>query len=118
MSKLDVEKLKVIAEGMGYEKVVIAKDTKPHKVFKYLDDKSPTQFRRDEYNPENNPAQLVEIIEKLKIHSWWNNEEKIWKATIKLKFNYMGLGKTINEAVLQAAYEVFKVDNDIHKGNQ
>ncbi len=106
MKPEDLEKL---AEYMGYEKVVIAKDTKPHKVFKYLDDKSPTQFRRDEYNPLNNAEQCLELMEKLKIAAhFWNGTWRACEYSVQAGIGIESEGKSVNEAITLTAIAAIK----------
>lgn len=107
---MEVERLKVIAEGMGHISLSIW-DSKV-----WTRDKEEI-IRPVEYDPENNPAQLLEIIEYLLSLNYliFKNDKKY--AVTQIGDLYKS-EKTLSEAVLQAAYEVFKVNNDKGKGNQ
>jgi len=104
---MEPEKLKIIAEGMGYERVVIAKDCNPPKVMKLR--VRLVGFERDEYNPLTNNDQMVKIMEKCKICVMPHDIEVFWEAYLGYKGKiYEANGKTINEAVCNAAYEHYK----------
>ena len=95
------EQLKVIAEGMGYH-------------FDCINDGVvlvSTNVNLWEYNPITNNDQCMEIMEKL--HTWvtWPFHKHSCEILIsKEGKSYIGKGKTINEAVCNAAYEYFKED--------
>jgi len=103
------EQLKVIAEGMGY-KSKVTPSRRSIKTYPY--NYCPKLERWKLYNPLTNNDQMVEIMEKLKVKTWWNEDEKLRKAFIPSANNDIetgfGFGKTINEAVCNAAYEYFK----------
>jgi len=103
---MEPDKLKLIAEGMGYERVVIAKDCNPPKVMKLK--VRLVGFERDEYSPLTNNNQMVEIINKTHPSIDWIDDD-LWQVIIhKKSVTYEGWGKTINEAVCNAAYEHYK----------
>jgi len=104
---MDTEKLKVIAEGMGYEIHSIHDDI----VFTIH-----AGFRVNgfPYQPDTtNNDQMVEIMERLKISASFRLVEKDWLTSTWGDSAQVGIiratGKTINEAVCNAAYEYFKV---------
>lgn len=102
---MNIEKLKVIAEGMGYEAYNIPRDD-----LVYYDVETELHPETIVYDPENNPAQLLGIIEKLLIDSHEIKLERIGEY-IHLDDDSKEIykqGKTLSEAVLQAAYEVMK----------
>lgn len=97
---MNPEHLKKIAEFLGYEEVRINSDGKTHgypKSFCY----------RVTFDPLNSAGQLLDIIEKLNIKTWWNEEEKLRKAFVPSQNKSIntgfGFGKTIQEAVMNAA---------------
>lgn len=102
---MEIERLKVIAGGMGYETAKTF-DFIPKKDVVYIGDCSSTHLGSNchQYDPENNPAQLLEIIEKTKIDL--RPILDFWAATARNGDTCRG--ETLSEAVLQAAYEVFK----------
>ena len=103
---MEVEQLKVIAKGMG--KVVSIKQPKD-KTDRPPYVKLHGVFNQD-YDPENNPAQLLEIIEKLLKGdieiAGVDDEIRIYPKEYPEKQYVMG--ETLFEAVLQAAYEAMK----------
>jgi len=99
---MNPEQLKVIAEGMGYEVVVI----RDHVWYDY-DEYDLTKAKV--YYPLTNNDQMVEIMEKLARTN--SLEIKITlgcNPLITYDFTNYYAGKTINEAVCNAAYEYFK----------
>ena len=102
---MEAEQLKVIAEGMGYEirssKTSMSEDRLM--VWNGFDIST-----RQKYNPLTNNDQMVEIINELKIDTeyWYRLDE--WSA--EPRGGASRRGKTINEAVCNAAYEYFKED--------
>jgi len=105
---MNAEKLKVIAEGIGYESVVIAKDCTPHKVMKHAEGTMGTLCRRDDYNPLTDNDQMVEIMERLKISLHFDESDR-WYICINGS-SVAGFSDSINEGVCNAAYEYFKGD--------
>jgi len=92
-------KLKVIAEGMGYEAEIRDKDfTYEHVV---IAGNSHVGIKWLKYNPLTNNDQMVEIIERLCPELYYDVGE--WYCTYE-DDTYV-YGKTINEAVCNAAYE-------------
>jgi len=99
---MKAEQLKVIAEGMGYE---VAYINTIGAVF--IHGKLPSR-----YNPLTNNDQMVEIIEKLARDD--SLEIKITigcKPLVTYNFADYYIGKTINEAVCNAAYEYFNKES-------
>ena len=92
---MKAEKLKVIAEGMGYKIAYIVND------WVMCEAMGGMIFN---YTPHlTNNDQLVEIMEKLGLDVIY--DQGIWKSG-RDTANYYG--KTISEAVCNAAYEYFK----------
>lgn len=116
MSGLKPEQLKIIAEGMGYETRIYdgaslqfqGQLQVSHKVL----DEDPDSEYYNWYRPDTtNNDQMVKIMDMLLIKGW------VVKHFHSLDYvmEYQGTGypipiqgKTINEAVCNAAYEVFK----------
>jgi len=102
---MNAEKLKIIAIGMGYEAAI----TESCDRVCYREKGNTLWF---DYSPDTtNNDQMVEIMERLKIavHFW--NEE--WCANRYTEIDGIekgSIGKTINEAVCNAAYEYFESD--------
>lgn len=95
------DKLRVIAEGMGYIIIDTHAANFPDSVF------IETSLGDDVYDPITNNDQMVEIMERLKIDVE-HHGDKI-KAWVNIKdSNRAFWGKTINEAVCNAAYEYLK----------
>jgi len=102
---METKKLKVIAEGMGYKTAHI------HKGRLFYDGSFDMPI---EYEPDTtNNDQMVEIMEKFE----WIGFERpmghgfvICEYRVSLMDDYAktAKGKTINEAVCNAAYEYFK----------
>jgi len=96
------EKLKVIAKKMGYEYVRINLD-------KDVQGYPKNGFHRIIYNPLANNDQMVEIIDKLVLQAFsginitFTNRYRV----IDKNLCVLGEGKTINEAVCNAAYVYF-----------
>jgi len=97
---MNPEQLKVIAEGMGYK-------------CEYNSADAPMIFIHDiwmVYFPILNNDQMVEIMEKfdgdIEIHK---TSPSLIEVALHVQFTktYYGRGKTINEAVCNAAYEYF-----------
>jgi len=71
-------------------------------------------FERDEYNPLTNNDQMVEIMEKLLRKGYgvcvngWGNKILFEYQILDCENNVVAEGKTINEAVCNAAYEHYK----------
>jgi len=102
---MEIEQLKVIAEGMGIE----VEDTTMLGLT-VVKSNSAT-YLRHAYNPIKNNDQMVEIMEKLKLHTWWFEKDKLWKSVRDSDLytpTFIGLGKTIREAVCNTAHEYFK----------
>ena len=111
---MEPEKLKVIAEGMP--------DGRPVEIDEdgcvwYVNYPPTTTVGSGykvfavQYNPLTNNDQCMEIMEKL--HTWvtWPFHKHSCEILIsKEGKSYIGKGKTINEAVCNAAYEYFKED--------
>ena len=95
---MNTEKLKVIAEGMGHKEACIIGGH----YFMCGDLNGETY----EYNPLTNDTQCMEIMKKLYICIDQMPSEKIY-AQVKMDGEWV-TGKTINEAVCNAAYEHFK----------
>ena len=96
---LKPEKLKVIAEGMGYEASMHPNGW----VYIWIDDKW------IKYNPLTNAEQCMEIMEEVKITLLYDFVLNYWSASkVKGSKRIIGEGKTINEAVCNAAFEYFK----------
>lgn len=113
---MEASKLKLIAEGMGYE----------YRQYASIES-SKNMFAKDmaieEYNPLTNDTQCMEIMEKLPVDISKQStqtvgkpetEKSYWMAGARY-FNKKGEfvrvleeGKTIKEAVCNAAYEYFK----------
>lgn len=91
------EQLKVIAEGMGI------------KVQSYEDKLAIHHCNGTAtiYNPLTNDTQAMEIIEKLHMNTFWWNPKKCWASFSGTHNSPECYGKTINEAVCNAAYEYF-----------
>jgi len=101
---MEPEQLKVIAEGMGYElneRGYPVKYKGMEVFFLHVSDEQP-------YNPLTNNDQMVEIMERLEIDVEYTKYGVETGLIVNTK-NYYGKGKTINEAVCNAAYEYFKV---------
>ena len=96
------EKLKVIAEGMGYEAEIIDKGF----TYERLCVRSDIGALRV-YKPLTNAEQCMEIMERL--DAFLNKETSGWYCLIGLSD---GRGKTINEAVCNASYEYFNNENN------
>ena len=100
------EMLKVVAEGMGYD------------IFEYVPNSETWSVSKREwsyhckYNPLTNAEQCMEIMEKLNIQlrRQTHKPDGLWVARIEYVVNPMTVkeDKTINEAVVLAAYEYFK----------
>ena len=107
---MEAEKLKVIAEGMGYSAVVIEAfdiHSKPNHVKIQPANGVLRGFTLD-YNPLTNNDQMVEIMEKLKVSLLQNDDDFITAYLEIDEIYFSARGKTINEAVCNAAYEYFK----------
>ena len=98
------EKLKVIAEGMGYEVAI-----KPRNIRGTITDAVFNYNGEVWYNPLTNAEQCMEIMEKLKLDVVWWPEQKEWSSErcIAGSSTIGYTGKTITEAVCKAAYEYF-----------
>ena len=113
---MNADDLKLLAEYMGYEKVVIAKDCHPHKVMKKIvcpeRDRQTGEFIRDEYNPLKNNDQLVELIEKFQPcmephkNGWW--VAIIDEGEEGFKGWFTGEAKELMDAVVEAAIKRVK----------
>lgn len=109
---MDIEKLKVIADGVGYETKVTPSRC-AIKIFPY--NYCPELPRWKLYNPLTNDTQCMEIIKRFQPAIDWINKD-LCQATLYIvkpladviRSEYEGRGETINEAVCNAAYEVFK----------
>ena len=107
MNEITPEKLKVIAEGMGYNAVI-----KPRNIRGSVSDAVWLVDREEWYEPHlTNAEQCMEIMEKLEVNVLFISK-CLWQAVVGLDFGMTGgvdgRGKTINEAVCNAAYEYFK----------
>ena len=99
---LKPEKLKVIAEGMGYQASNFYWPSYSGKI-KYI------TVKGKEYNPLTNAEQCMEIMEEVKITLLYDFVLNYWSASkVKGSKRIIGEGKTINEAVCNAAFEYFK----------
>jgi len=107
---MEAEQLKVIAEGMGYERVALRNISAP-KEYQWI-----ALLGSEAYNPLTDNDQMVEIMDRL-IHvidlfyfePFVDGSFKIVDVeTDKI----ISEGKTINEAVCNAAYEYFKGEQD------
>lgn len=110
MNNITPEQLKVIAENMPDGRPV---DIDEDGCVWYVNYPSTTVYSGGrkilavEYNPPTNDAQCMEIMEKLKIWCRYMNNQ--WYTIVDCDLsNAEGRGKTINEAVCNAAYEYFK----------
>jgi len=96
---MEAEKLKLIAEGMGYTNVFISEESG------LLFGAAPNEGQTfGVYHPDENNDQMVEIMERLKFKLEFSGES--WDAELEKPFIYC-LGKTINEAVCNAAFAFF-----------
>ena len=99
------EQLKVIAEGMGYEieyeSYIVTEIDKPDTYIAFVG----VGKDQIQYNPLTNNDQMVEIITKLQLVIDWAGDACFAGTYPNLNIYD---GKTINEAVCNAAYEVFK----------
>ena len=95
------EQLKIIAIGMGYE------TAHTHKGRLFYDGSFDMPI---EYEPDTtNNDQMVEIVDMLlDIGCAIGKEENSNNVVVYLGGEFLGEGKTINEAVCNAAYEYFK----------
>ena len=104
---MEPEKLKVIAEGMGYEVAI-----KPRNINGTVEDAVFSFHGEVWYDPIINNDQMVEIMEKLKVGVNYDFYRDVFLSYIYDDFGVILLskneGKTINEAVCNAAYEYFK----------
>jgi len=99
---MEAEKLKVIAEGMGYETERVKSNAGCDWVDIIIDG-----YIAVKYSPLTNNDQMVEIMERLlDIESVLEVERSL--ALDNTRFVNGCSGKTINEAVCNAAYEHFK----------
>jgi len=108
------EQLKVIAEGMGYEAQPLTNQFNGLMVIFRGRGRIPFS-----YNPLTNNDQMVEIMERLKLSTSHLINPDAILATLNISFldaEYEGdtefEGKTIHEAVCNAAYEYFKGKNN------
>ena len=110
---VEVEKLKVIAEGMPDGRPVEIEDG----CVWYMNYPPTTgegygvKVHAVEFNPLTNNDQLVEIMERLEIdleHSATCSGDGVYAFIYKSLPTTKEFGKTINEAVCAAAYEYFK----------
>lgn len=99
---METEQLRVIAEGMGYKTHKASSEPLIVYIFKNPSARLPSYYR---YDPENNPIQLLEIIKKLKIGILPYGDDC---QAIARNGTEWGQWETLEEAVLQAALEVFK----------
>jgi len=90
------ESLKKIAEILGY------KATVENNAVHYRKAMDICWF---EFDPQNNPAQLLEIIEKFKMSLNWDTDKFHW---VIFGEGIWIDGKTLTEAVLAAAEEFVK----------
>lgn len=102
---MSADRLKVIAEGMGYF-INCYYDVEGELSSFDVSRSSDGEYHK--FNPLENPAQDAEIELRLKAHTWWNEGEKIWESYTAVDKNKMGLGKTPQEARLNLAWEYFK----------
>ena len=101
MTEITPEMIAVVARGMGYEYHKYASFEEGKELFA-------KNMILDEYNPIENPSQLLEIMEKLKICIMPHDIEIFWEAYLGYKGKiYEATGKTINEAVVLAAYNFY-----------
>jgi len=104
------EKLKVIAEGMGYVELVSDNYKLKGRLIVWNGKDIHT---RQAYKPDTtNNDQMVEIMENLNIQlrRQTHKPKGLWVARIEYVVNPMTVcqGKTINEAVCSTAYEHYK----------
>lgn len=110
MSELKVEMLKVIAEGMGYTVRLSELNeicTSGDGVFIERGKVLNTTY----YNPLTNNDQMVEIMEKLIHECIYHIRGGANPNDVHIRdkdYALVAKGKTINEAVCNAAYEYFK----------
>lgn len=104
---MDTEKLKVIAEGMGYEATIqFFEGCSCYIKYKDIIDGDKDCAVTELYNPLTNNDQMVEIMEKhVDAVTSVNNHLGRYRASIEQSFGY---GETYREAVCNAAYEYFK----------
>ena len=106
---MNTEKLKVIAEGMGYTSWISDIYSKPE--CWYETGNMHEFIKKGRYNPTTNNDQMVEIMEKI-LNSLKNIKIINFTSGVNVSFGFFGdlegEGKTINEAVCNAAYEYFK----------
>ena len=95
------EQLKVIAEGMGYK----IQNIDPSSV--YVKHAGFTVYGFP-YNPLTNNDQMVEVMEKLSRHGILEIDSNIKGECFVTYDSHDYSGKTINEAVCNAAYDYFK----------
>ena len=108
------EELKIIAEGMG-KIIAVSFDFIPDEDSIYLGACSHTYLGATcfKYNPIENAAQCMEIMEKLIQEANYSIFAGFDKSTrVMLGMKIKGTGKTINEAVCRAALEYFKGENN------
>ena len=110
---MEVEELKVIAEGVGYEASITNKSMGGDNMWVNIKE-HPLASATNIYNPLTNNDQMVEIMERLKVAVQWSRTDSCWISEILFlpensdAIIYDSEGKTINEAVCNAAYEYFK----------
>ena len=114
---MDSEKLKVVAEGMGYKPFEQLSSIYIQRVVFVTpsfhgDNETHEYFEDIEYNPLTNAEQCMEImerLEKLDLRISVIGDRRKVSVGIYTEFEYLEeTGKTINEAVTLAAYEYFK----------
>jgi len=96
------ESLKKLAEALGYE--VLPLTNQFNNIMVILCGKCTIPFK---FDPQNNPAQKDEIIDKFKINTEYDHEKERWEAWINPAAEYW-YSKDRAEAVLNAAEEFVK----------
>lgn len=111
MSNITPEMLKVVALGMGYEDAEILRSS----VIIAKSRVSDTSTVMAEYNPLTNAEQCMEIMEKLRIdlEFWADSVDAIINKHNDNADVITRYGKTINEAVVNAAFEYFNTQTDV-----
>ena len=106
---METETLKKIAEYVGYETKTLKGSAKLY-CLKNPNAQIPSYF---EYIPLTNNDQMVEIMEKLLQEHGMFDFEKLKSGGVAIRDHWddsksLGGGKTVNEAVLNAASELVK----------
>ena len=99
------EDLKQLAEYMGYGVDVRPFDETVYIYNKQKDEKLHYKLHK-EYNPLTNAEQCLELMEKFKSQTQWSEPLQEWYVLDS--YGGIGEGKTINEAVTNAAIAAIK----------